>query len=215
MPIINVPEGKTLRFKQNGKDILSEFGVNLILESATTMSITSNFSNLVNAPSNLAGRLAASLIKGTDSEWLIEKTAWMSGAAKALGFQMWTGTEPLTATFMVELYPDPGKAKNMLGAVELLLKQMVPTESTKTGFFSLMPGPSITAAYNNKEDDPHKLNCYIGNIPMYNVIITNVDPTVSNEVDSDGIPMSVSLSITVRSVLMVTDKMVHTLFGSL
>jgi len=203
---ITIPKGKEVTLLRSGNAIMASWE-KIILSAPITASFTSEFDSLLPDMSGAAIDFL-NLITRTVSE----TTGVKIGAKfKEQGFQVWKSTQPIKFAFECMFSFKTSGLKDVLIPSNKLIKLPLPTEGT-IGLDP--PGPTILAAFKNKNPDKdtipyqnsYSFRCGIFYLPK--IIVTSVEPTWSEEYDSDGYPMWCSLRVDVESIYTATTDQV-------
>lgn len=209
---ITIPAGKLVRFKQSGSPLPDTENAKFILEENLTLTMSSSFSNLVN--------ISSPAFMTVLSQEIYKKTGWGSGAIsgqyKQFGFQTWKGTAPISFSLTLNIAMVNDAYEDVVKPVMALSKLTLPHELKGGGLIAPGPAPStaMTKESVNQTDENgnplitgKQLNCYIGNFPLYNIIIKTAQPTFSSTIDTKGYPIFASIRLEAQTLFTATTAM--------
>lgn len=209
---IVIPAGKRVRFKIGGREAPGTEGVVMLLESDVSISMSSSFSSVSGGRGGSSSPQLLTLLSGVMRDSGLNRSAgWVGGQWKQLGFQTWSGTQPLTTTITINLYMEEDAKKEVLEPAMALARLCLPSEVS--GGALVPPGPSIISALEGSietEDSIESgriIHCYIGNFVMRNVIILKAEPTFSREIDDRGFPIAAKVDISISTIFSATTQM--------
>lgn len=203
---ITIPAGKKVIFRENTNLVTP--GIDLLLEEDITLSLQSNFSPLIegkqNTWLNAFGQLGRDIGLG------------FSGQFKQMGFQVWETTDPVQMSLTVGLYMKQNAFNDVIQPAKALMRLPLPSEGA--GGVLVPPGPSILEALSENSEsrfsEGRVISVRIGNIVyLQRVIITKVEPTMSNEVDEEGHPIWIKLAIDIQTLYTATTKIIDDSIG--
>lgn len=234
---LNIPAGRQVVITSNGNDIFNSLQsttpglalpVQLIMTEGVTLKISSQYKNLVEAQSSTMLNLISGLTKGVVP----------SGQFGLQGLQIWESTDVLDFSLTCELHmATSGRADVVLPALALS-KICVPSynkSGISAGWGLIPPGPSLkdilglvkatldkTDDFGNRQisKDPKQggglLGIKIGKyLNINNIVVTKVEPTFSEILDEDYMPVSCKLNIDFRTVEVVTTDMLDKIITNL
>ena len=199
------------------KEVTEPEKVHLIYEDETSLNIKSDYENPVDIGGNKFLNLASLMTNGFVP----------SGQFAVQGYQIWKQTDVLEFSLNLQLHMvDSGLNQVVIPALALS-KLCVPAKKNEKdpiwGQSLVPPGPSLKtflaqAGINIKVDDSENyaqngiqgnpLHVQIGRfLKIDNVVMTKVEPTFSEVLDEDYMPVSCSLAIDFRTVEVVTTNM--------
>ena len=206
---MTIPKGKTLRIRQNNKNITGD--IPLVLEEDITLSLSSNFSPLFGGGDtkilNVIGSLAREFSQG--------KIAF-SGQFKQLGFQVWGGTDPIAFTATLGFYMGSTDANNARIEVYAPMIKLAGLPLPEEGVAGNLigPGPAITSALGGllgkitENTEQRIISLEIGKIlRIGSIVVKRAEPTFSNEVDEFGYPISGKIQLDINSLFTATVEM--------
>ena len=205
---VTIPAGKRVVFKSNGAFLAGLENIDVILEEDVTVVLNSSFQSLVGGGSSRALTLLGGLLRDTSG-------FGFSGQFKELGFQMWTGTDPIGVNITVGFYMKNNAFDDVVRPTHALIKLPLPidagTEEGQSGFGLIPPGPSVLEALNSGEESARRgknISCRIGYIWLPNVIVNNAEPTFSNECDENGYPIWSKIRLSIQTLFTATTSMI-------
>ena len=211
MATIRIPSGKILRLNLGGTSVTGN--IPIVLEEDITLSLSSNFSPLMGGGN--ANKLAG--ILGSVSRDVLG--FGFSGQFKEMGFQMWTGTDPLGFSAQVGFYMgstnvNDAKVEVYEPAISLM-KLPLPDDSGSdgAGIGLVAPGPSLLSILNKTavSKSTKLISMQIGKIIRVNsVIVKKAEPTFSTETDSNGYPIWAKIRLDISSTVTATVQLLKT-----
>ncbi len=204
MSVIKIPLGKILKLNKKG-GIPVTGDIPMVLEEDITLSLSSSFSSLMGS----GGGSKLLTLLGMASRDLLG--FGFSGKFKEMGFQMWTGTDPLGFSAQVGFYM--GSTNSNDAKIEVyqpalaLMKLPLPDDSKmeEGGIGLIPPGPSIISVLKPKSSIGKVISMQIGKILRINsVIVKKAEPTFSTEVDSNGYPIWARVRLDISSTVTAT-----------
>jgi hypothetical protein len=196
---MTIPKGKRILIASQGSDILPN---NILtLDTEVSLSLQSHFDALIgNQDMNKAMTALTGAIKNLSGYTI-------SGSTKEMGYQIWTGTDPVSFSFTTTLNMKVSGKSDVLEPAVALMKLVLPTEPTKgKGFGLAPPGPDIISAIKSDFNSGYaKYSFRCGIIYLPNVVFTKVEPTFSDDLDSLGYPIWCTLQIDVSSLFTATN----------
>jgi len=198
---MTIPRGKRVIIARNGKDILPN--KLLTIDTEVTLSLQSHFESLLNSTGvNKTATLLSGIVQSTSG-------LTISSAFKEIGYQIWTGTDPLTFAFTTTLNMRTSGLIDVVAPSITLMKLVLPKEATSGKGFGLeAPGPTILDAISGKARFSNKYSFRCGIVYLPNIIITKAEPTYSDDLDSAGYPIWCTMQMEVSSVFVATDKLI-------
>lgn len=202
---VTIPSGKKVIIKE-GKRKLAE-GVNLLLEEDITLSLQSDFAPLIESGGNTMVTALGQLSR--------DLTGFgFSNQFKQMGFQIWKNTSPVAMSLTVGLYMNRNAYTDVVQPAKELMRLPLPDVGAD-GSSLVPPGPSILEALTEKNATGKSINVRIGNIVhLKKVIVTKVEPTMSNEVDEYGHPIWMKLAIDINTIFTATTVMIDNSVGT-
>jgi len=198
---MTLPKGKVVIIQKNGTDIMPT-GTTLTLDTEVTLSLQSHFDSLLGSSSiNKMATLLSGVLKSTTG-------LQASGAFKQMGYQMWSGTDPLTFAFTTTLNMKTSGKTDVLDPAKVLMNLVLPIESDSGGFGLEAPGPTLIDAVGLKAQYSKKYSFRCGIIYLPNIIVTRAEPTFSDDVDTEGYPIWCTLNMELSTVFVATTKLI-------
>lgn len=205
---IRVPRGKRVRFQQGQDAPIPDLDdVDIILEEDLTLSLSSNFSQLVGGGANRGVSMLGQLVENISG-------FGFTGQFKQMGYQIWEGTDPLSLSITVGFYMKTNALKDVIRPAKALIKLPLPNDpdDNDEGLGLQAPGPSVFEALDDGENGSDalgkRLSCRIGFVNLPNVIVKNAEPTFSSEVDSNGYPIWASIKLDISSIFTATTQLI-------
>lgn len=200
---VAVPKGKKVQFSINElRD------TEMILESDLTIKADSQFVPLLDFKLTGWGLAIEGLAKGIIED-LTKKRQQGYATTKQAGFRQWTGTSPLMINFTVGLHRKTDTYKDVVQPAQILLSLAVPKLNDDG---NSMEAPGLTL-YEMLRGKKHGLAIYAGPCTIYDCNIETVEPTISEEVDSNGYPIWIKLTIGAVTMYTANNKMMYNLFS--
>lgn len=142
--------------------------------------------------------------------------AGISTKLKAQSVQVWDSTSPMTFSIQMVFNAEENAATDVRDKHRALLKLCAPSEGTM-GVLS-QPGPTIASSVGGAigiSGDSRQIDLYVGSyLRLQNVIVTNVSSDVSTLCDSSGIPINMTIGLTVESFFSCfTSEDIDKMFG--
>jgi hypothetical protein len=197
-----IPKGKVITILKNGSDDIMPSGVVLTLDTEVTLSLQSHFEQLIGNTTLKAGTVLSGAIKAFTGETV-------SGSFKQAGYQIWTGTDPLTFAFSTTLNMKTSALRDVFAPAKILMNLVLPEEASGNGFGLNAPGPTIVDALGTKTNYSKQYSFRCGIIYLPSIIITKAEPTFSDDVDEQGYPIWCTLQIEVSSVFTATTDLIN------
>jgi hypothetical protein len=179
------------------------------LEEEITLRFSSSFQSLVDAA------LGKGLVLGAETLNQLFGTSIPSAGFQQLGFQQWSGTEPLSFSFNVLRFLETSGFNDVIIPFQELANLAIPKLLNDGNGGLEAPGPAaINVILEKKAVSSRKqpLNIKLGPVYLRNCVIQEVEPTFSNEVDTLGYPIWVKMKISAKTVFTANDSMVYGLF---
>jgi hypothetical protein len=210
--IIPISKGKQVIFQQDGGPIDGTENARMILNEDLTLNFSSSYSSLSESSSPKAFKMIAGVLSSTGSSGA---AGLIGGEWKQLGFQTWTGTEPLSTTLSIRFSMLNDAKTEVIDPMIALTKMVLPTETGAKG--SLVgPGPSVLSAFEDSRLGKHKsIHCYIGNFKISNIILTRAVPTFSKHTDQFGYPIWGTMELSFTTIFSATVEMLQDMVGLL
>lgn len=213
MSYISIPKGKQVRFHRDGRPIEGTENAKMILEEDITITMSSSFSPINKGNSSPMFSMLSGLLRDRGMNTV---AGWASGQFKQLGFQTWTGTNPLKTTISINLFMENDAYEDVVRPALALAKLCLPMEVA--GGALVAPGPAITSAYTGDSESENaeigKLTtCYLGSYTLRNVIVETAQPTFSKQIDQNGYPISAKVELSITTVFSGTSQMVDEMLG--
>lgn len=195
--------------------------VAMILDDTIDFRVKSNFSTLEDTMKNFKLTSVAldayesaretNTLFGTDIDIL-------SGKLQPLDIPIWTGSDPLDFTVNVSFFTLHGGGANIMSCVRDLMAMQLPEEGN--GVLTPPFGKASMGAFFNENNYKSigRIEGYLqfqfGNIlRLDQVLITNVSPTFSTEIDKLGYPIQIELTIDGRTRLAATKTTINNGFN--
>lgn len=203
-----IPKGKRVEFKQDGALLPGTEGVDILLDEDITLSLTSQFGDLVSAGGSNALSALGSLSR--------DLTGFgFSGQFKQLGFQVWQKTEPLAITLTVAFNMKTNAYTDVVAPTKALIKLPLPDDanSGEDGLGLIPPGPSILEAFSgeNRESTGKQISCRIGFVRLPGIIVNGAQPTFSKETDQNGWPVYSKVELQLKTIYTATTSLIDQL----
>lgn len=212
--IIPIPKGKEVVFQQGGGPISGTENSRAILNEDLTLSFSSSFSSLTESSAPKAFKALAGVLRDTGAN---KVAGFIGGEFKQLGFQVWTGTEPLSTTLSLKFSMDKDAKKDVMEPALAITKLVLP--STGDNGALIGPGPSVLSTFEEGKigsfAEGKNLHCYIGNFKISNIIVTRATPTFSKHTDQYGYPIWATLELSFTTVFSATVEMLDDMVGLL
>ena len=212
--IIPIPKGKEVVFQQGGGPISGTENSRAILNEDLTLNFSSSFSSLAESSAPKAFKALAGVLKDTGAN---KVAGFIGGEFKQLGFQVWTGTEPLSTTLSLKFSMDKDAKKDVMEPALAITKLVLPSTGDKGALIG--PGPSVLSTFEEGKigsfAEGKNLHCYIGNFKISNIIVTRAVPTFSKHTDQYGYPIWATLEISFTTVFSATVEMLNDMVGLL
>lgn len=218
--IIPIPKGKEVVFQQGGGPISGTENSRAILNEDLTLSFSSSFSSLTESSAPNAFKALAGVLRDTGAN---KVAGFIGGEFKQLGFQVWTGTAPLSTTLSLKFSMDRDAKKDVMEPILAITKLVLPSTGDAGAPASagalIGPGPSILSTFEEGKigsfAEGKNLHCYIGNFKISNIIVTRADPTFSKHTDQYGYPIWATLELSFTTVFSATVEMLKNMVGLL
>lgn len=214
--IIPIPKGKEVVFQQGGGPIPGTENSRAILDEDLTLNFSSSFSSLTESSAPKAFKALAGVLRDTGAT---KVASFLGGEFKQLGFQVWTGTEPLSTTLSLKFSMDRDAKKDVMEPILAITKLALPSTGDKDTGALIGPGPSILSTFEEGKigsfAEGKNLHCYIGNFKISNIIVTRANPTFSKHTDQYGYPIWATLELSFTTVFSATVEMLKNMVGLL
>ena len=200
--LYTIPKGKTLRLHMNKQSITGN--VPMILEEDIQITLSSKFSPLVSSDETKVINIIGSMSR----DWF---DFGFSGQFKEMGFQQWTGTDPLSFSPTIAFYMETDAKKDVYDPVLALMSLPLPDDSNITGkgIGLVAPGPSPSTIFGNQASNRKVISMEVGNILRINsVVIKKAEPVWSTETDENGFPISAKINLDISSLYTATVQMI-------
>jgi len=143
--------------------------------------------------------------------------AGISTKLKAQSVQVWDSTSPMAFSIQMVFNAEENAATDVRDKHRALLKLCAPSEGT-AGILT-QPGPTIASATGSAigiSGDSRQIDLYIGSyLRLQNVIVTNVSSDISTLCDASGIPINMTIGLTVESFFSCfTSEDIDKMFGA-
>lgn len=212
--IIPIPKGKEVVFQQGGGPISGTENSRAILNEDLTLNFSSSFSSLAESSAPKAFKALAGVLKDTGAN---KVAGFIGGEFKQLGFQVWTGTEPLSTTLSLKFSMDKDAKKDVMEPALAITKLVLPSTGDKGALIG--PGPSVLSTFEEGKigsfAEGKNLHCYIGNFKISNIIVTRAVPTFSKHTDQYGYPIWATLELSFTTIFSATVEMLDDMVGLL
>jgi len=200
-----IPRGKRVEFKQNGALLPGTEGVDILLEEDITLSLNSEFGDLVSGGASTGLSMLGSLSRDILG-------FGFSGQFKQLGFQIWQKTQPLSISITVAFHMQTNAYTDVVSPTRALIKLPLPDDGNaeENGIGLIPPGPSIIEAFgaDNQERSGRRISCRIGFIRLPGIIVTEAEPTYSKETDQNGWPIFSKVRLQIRTLFTATTSLI-------
>jgi len=212
--IIPIPKGKEVIFQQGGGPISGTENSRAILNEDLTLNFSSSFSSLTESSAPKAFKALAGVLRDTGAN---KVAGFIGGEFKQLGFQVWTGTEPLSTTMSLKFSMDKDAKKDVMEPTLAITKLALPSTGDKGALIG--PGPSVLSTFEEGKvgsfAEGKNLHCYIGNFKISNIIVTRAVPTFSKHTDQYGYPIWATLELSFTTIFSATVEMLDDMVGLL
>jgi hypothetical protein len=212
--IIPIPKGKEVVFQQGGGPISGTENSRAILNEDLTLNFSSSFSSLTESSAPKAFKALAGVLRDTGAN---KVAGFIGGEFKQLGFQVWTGTEPLSTTLSLKFSMDKDAKKDVMEPALAITKLVLPSTGDKGALIG--PGPSVLSTFEEGKigsfAEGKNLHCYIGNFKISNIIVTRAVPTFSKHTDQYGYPIWATLELSFTTIFSATVEMLDDMVGLL
>ena len=208
--IIPIPQGKVVSFQSNGGPVEGTENARMILNEDLTLNFSSSYSKLSNASSPTVFKALGGVLSSLGSK----KVAGMVGGEyKQMGFQTWTGTEPLSTSISVRFAMKHDAKSEVVEPMLALTKLCLPYETD--GGALVGPGPSVLSAFEGSAQmgKQQNLHCYIGNMRISNIVLTRAIPTFSRNTDQFGYPIWGTIEISFTTIFSASVQMLNSIMG--
>jgi|WetSurMetagenome_2_1015567.scaffolds.fasta_scaffold75634_2 hypothetical protein len=234
-----VPNGRELIIKSGGKNIFDAFSnakdIHLLLTEGASLKVSSKYTNLIDIKTSPLLNLLSSTFKVGD-------TSLPSGQFALQGLQIWESTDPISFSLDVKLNMVNSGKDDVLKPALHLMKATLPSKNSESSLFGqclIPPGPNIGKILELSGLDAQGLQQAISavmggvGIPLEmkdpsgtfivevgsflkieNVIITDIEPKFSEELDEDYCPISCDLSIGFQTAEVATVQMLENMISS-
>ena len=217
MGYFKVPGGQKVEiFAGNASPYLGD-DIDLILDSEVSISFQSNFDSLVSEEVASWAGLITQGINALSGKSGLPK---LGVSAKELGFQVWKVTSPAKVSVTVILNNKGNPQKDLVEPAKKLLKISVPFER-KGGIGIFAPGPqaidliagALDTTVDAERSDSAFLSVRIGWVSFDWAIITSAEPTWSIDVDDQGYPLWVKITMDIQSVYTPTNVFIDSMLS--
>ncbi len=240
MPLQNFPKGREVVFLLDGENVFTRLGEGLegtqlripklYFTDELVLRFNSTFEDLIQVKSSTLLNLLSGWTNGVIP----------SGQFAVQGLQVWKETDPLEFSLSVELHMvDSGRedvVKPALALSKLCLPSYGPGVNGKQGFFLVPPGPhmgtiisgltsgSFTGQQVYGQESTGKsigqgggiLTVKIGEyISLPAVVVTKSEPTFSNILDEEFMPVSCKIEMTFRTIEVASRLMITQIIKAL
>jgi len=219
MATIKIPSGKILRLNLGGVRVTGN--IPIVLEEDITLSLSSSFSPLIGG--GASNKLITML--GALSKDILGYG--FSGQFKQMGFQVWTGTDPLGFSAQVGFYMgstnlNDAKVEVYDPAIALMKLPLPDDSGSHDGIGLIAPGPSLLNILQKTKvgslvgshvpkAGAKMISMQIGKILRVNsVIVKKAEPTFAIETDSNGYPIWAKISLDISSTVTATVQLLQT-----
>lgn len=219
MGVIKIPQGKKILIRKGSEFVTGD--IDLVLDDPITLNLSSNWEPFMNKTGN--AKLLSLL--GSFVRDAVGREAGFSGQSSLMGYQVFTGGEPLSFNITVTLHVDKTNVNGLKQVMEPTLKLLtlpLPYKNSKS--ILVPPGPSIAALIKGfrkndggfpetEEETLSTVQKFIQNtegemisikigrfLDLRMAICIQAEPTFSLETDELGWPMWSKLSMDFRSV---------------
>jgi hypothetical protein len=212
--IIPIPKGKEVIFQRDGGPISGTENARILLNEDLTLNFSSSFNSLTESSSSKALKVSAGVLRDTGAS---NVAGFVGGEFKQLGFQIWTGTEPLTTSLSLKFSMNKDAKTDVMEPVMAITKLVLPSVGDKGALIG--PGPSILSTFEEgkvgKIGKSKSLHCYIGNFKISNIVVTRAVPTFSKHTDQYGYPIWASMELSFSTIFSATIEMLEEMTGIL
>jgi len=123
--IVQIPKGKIIELKSGGAPLPGLENTVIRLEEDIALTISSNFNSIVGGGSSKALTLLGGLLRDTAG-------FGFSGQFKQLGFQMWTGTNPISFSPTVSFHMLNNAYEDVVKPTHALMKLPLPIDASSS-----------------------------------------------------------------------------------
>ena len=211
-----IPKGKTIEIHLSGQVPAGLIGIPIILDEDVTLTLNSNFEPVLG---NQSVQKIISVLGALSAEFF---GFHFSTAFKEAGFQVWTGTDPLSVSLNVSFRmgstnKNDGRTEVWLPTIalaSLTLPQEDPENKSGIGLYA--PGPSMASLFGRNEDTEavggtdtqyrvKVISIDIGSVIRFdNIIIKRAEPTFSSNIDEKGYPIWSKVNLTIDTITTAT-----------
>lgn len=205
---IIIPRGKQVHF--TGIEALQD--KHFLLEGDVTLRLSSNYQSPVG---NVGGDLYTAYLAAIGAAKSISKdTINLPASFQQLGFQQWTGTDPLSVSFEIGIYMETTAYEDVILPAKAIMGLALPTLIGDTGGLSA-PGPALYDVLLNKQGASHLINIQLGPCKLKNCILKSADVTFSEEVEENTYyPIWAKIIVGVSTVYTANTGMLDDMFIS-
>ena len=205
---LSIPKGKKLIF--SGAIPTELRGKEFLLEEDINAKVESSFKALVDGDAQSAFVLVAESLKS-----LTGGKINIPEGNKFLGFQQWSGTEPLSFSLAVGVYMETDAYTDVVVPVTALMRMTVPSiqqgASGQFGNYSA-PGPSAADVLLGKKRN--LISVQIGSMFLSPIVITGIDVNFSQETDTFDHPIFANLRIALKTLYTANDQMIAQMYNT-
>lgn len=214
---IIIPKGKKIKISVGGKRIDND---NFALASDFSITLSSQFESLVGGGSSKFFTALGGVLRDISG-------FSFSGQFKELGYQIWTGTDPVSLSFEVHLFMKTNTYEDVVKPARELLKLPLPDDAgfdPETGVGLVPPGPSLLEVFNaggksgsaggEGREGGKNVSVKIGNLYLPKCIVTKAEPTVTGEGDDKGNPLWIKIRVDIQTIFSATTNLIDNWFWS-
>lgn len=192
---LRIPVGKIVTF---GHELVKNYTSHYILEEDPRLNLSSKYQQPVSGETTAA----LSVLKDTIDVVSKGATSKFAFVYKQFGFQIWTGSDPITMSLSIGLFMEDDSYEEVIKPARDLMKVPLPFVINDQGGLG-MPGPNIVEGMISSLNGGG-LGGYtvkIGNwLTLNDCVITKVEPTFSKEIDATGNPIWCRLQVDISSL---------------
>lgn len=199
MSNVFIPKGRKLKLNLNGRRYVN---VDMILMEDLTITLSSKFQPLVSGDAQPIVSALGGLFRDLTG-------TGFSGQYKELGFQQWTGTDPLSLSPTVGFYMKKNAKTDVFDPALKLMELPLPDDRGGIGGL-VPPGPSLLTVLSPQNKRGKVISIQVGNIlRLNNVLIEKAEPTFSVETDENGYPINAKIRLDIKTVYTATVQLIN------
>lgn len=199
MSNIYIPEGRKIKLNLNGRRYID---VDMILAENLTITLSSKFQPLVSGDAQPIVSALGGLFRDLSG-------FGFSGQYKELGFQQWTGTDPLSLSPTIGFLMKKNGKTDVYDPTMKLMELTLPDDRGGIGGL-IPPGPSLLTVLSPENKKGKVISLQIGKVlRLSNVLIEKAEPTFSLETDENGYPISSKVRLDIKTVYTATIQLIN------